>query len=100
MQEVPVLIGSHHLPGALAVPAGARALVLFAHGSGSSRRSPRNQHVADVLQAHGLATLLFDLLSQKEGLRWLFAHRRRCSSRQKRSRAYGRFPGRGASCIA
>jgi len=67
MQEVPVLIGSHHLPGALAVPAGARALVLFAHGSGSSRRSPRNQHVADVLQAHGLATLLFDLLSLEEG---------------------------------
>ena len=67
MQEAPVLVGSHHLPGSLAVPSGARALVLFAHGSGSSRHSPRNQHVAQLLHAHGLATLLFDLLSAQEG---------------------------------
>lgn len=67
MQEAPVLIGSQRLPGSLTVPAGARALVLFAHGSGSSRRSPRNLHVATVLQGHGLATLLFDLLTLEEG---------------------------------
>jgi len=67
MHEAPVLIGSRHLPGALAVPPGARALVLFAHGSGSSRHSPRNQQVAEVLQAQGLATLLFDLLNTEEG---------------------------------
>jgi putative phosphoribosyl transferase len=67
MPEAPVLIGSHQLPGTLAVPAGARGLVLFAHGSGSSRHSLRNLHVAAVLQAHGLATLLFDLLNAQEG---------------------------------
>jgi putative phosphoribosyl transferase len=68
MPEAPVLIGSQQLPGTLAVPAGARGLVLFAHGSGSSRHSLRNLHVAAVLQAHGLATLLFDLLNTLEGL--------------------------------
>ena len=67
MQEAPVLVGSHHLPGSLAVPPGARALVLFAHGSGSSRHSPRNRHVTEVLNGQGLATLLFDLLSAQEG---------------------------------
>ena len=67
MQEAPVLVGSHQLPGILAVPSGARALVLFAHGSGSSRHSPRNRHVAEMLHGHGLATLLFDLLSAEEG---------------------------------
>jgi len=67
MQQVPVLIGSAQLPGVLSVPAQARGLVVFAHGSGSSRHSPRNQHVAAVLQAQGLATLLFDLLDAQEG---------------------------------
>jgi pimeloyl-ACP methyl ester carboxylesterase len=67
MQQAPVLIGSAQLPGVLTVPAQARGLVLFAHGSGSSRHSPRNQHVAAVLQTHGLATLLFDLLNAQEG---------------------------------
>ena len=62
-----VLIGSAQLPGVLSVPADARGLVVFAHGSGSSRLSPRNQHVAAVLQGHGLATLLFDLLNAQEG---------------------------------
>lgn len=54
------------LEGDLQIPPGAPGIVLFAHGSGSSRRSPRNQHVAKVLQKGGLATLLFDLLTQEE----------------------------------
>jgi putative phosphoribosyl transferase len=54
------------LPGELRVPAGPLGLVLFAHGSGSGRHSPRNQLVASVLNDAGLATLLFDLLSSSE----------------------------------
>ena len=54
------------LVGDLQVPAGAQGIVLFAHGSGSSRRSPRNRAVADHLNARGFATLLFDLLSDGE----------------------------------
>jgi putative phosphoribosyl transferase len=54
------------LAGDLDIPANATGLVLFAHGSGSSRRSPRNQAVAEVLRASGLATLLFDLLTPHE----------------------------------
>ncbi|MFW6149946.1 MAG: dienelactone hydrolase family protein [Chloroflexota bacterium] len=52
--------------GDLTVPEAARGLVLFAHGSGSSRHSPRNRYVADVLHEAGLATLLFDLLTVGE----------------------------------
>ncbi|MEU5261972.1 phosphoribosyltransferase [Amycolatopsis sp. NPDC021455] len=54
------------LPGILTVPADATGIVVFAHGSGSSRRSPRNRHVAAVLNRAGLATLLFDLLTGPE----------------------------------
>ena len=54
------------LEGHLTVPDGARGLVIFAHGSGSSRFSPRNRYVARVLQDTGLATLLFDLLTPDE----------------------------------
>ena len=54
------------LPGTLAIPQDASALVIFAHGSGSSRLSPRNVQVADALNRQGLATLLFDLLSPEE----------------------------------
>ncbi|MFZ5876717.1 MAG: dienelactone hydrolase family protein [Nitrospirota bacterium] len=54
------------LEGDLAVPERARGIVLFAHGSGSSRRSPRNQFVARVLREAGLGTLLFDLLTPRE----------------------------------
>jgi len=54
------------LEGTLAVPADARGVVLFAHGSGSSRFSPRNRYVARVLRDAGLATLLVDLLSPGE----------------------------------
>ncbi len=59
--------GSATLPGDLDVPLGSRALVIFAHGSGSSRRSPRNMMVAERLRASGgIATLLFDLLTPSE----------------------------------
>lgn len=61
-----VLIGPHELDGDLALPPNARALVVFAHGSGSSRRSPRNQQVARALQRQSLGTLLFDLLGAEE----------------------------------
>jgi dienelactone hydrolase len=54
------------LSGTLAVPDDATAVVLFAHGSGSSRLSPRNRHVAAVLRRAGLATLLVDLLTDTE----------------------------------
>lgn len=55
-----------NLEGDLVVPPGARGLVLFAHGSGSSRLSPRNRYVAQVLQEGRLATLLIDLLTPEE----------------------------------
>jgi dienelactone hydrolase len=61
-----VRIGLRALPGDLDVPARSRALVLFAHGSGSSRLSSRNRWVAEVLQQHELSTLLFDLLDDEE----------------------------------
>jgi len=54
------------LDGDLTIPEGARAVVLFAHGSGSGRHSPRNRLVARVLQDAGLATLLMDLLTRQE----------------------------------
>jgi putative phosphoribosyl transferase len=60
------LSGPVRLPGDLVARPDARAIVLFAHGSGSSRRSPRNVAVADRLHEAGLATLLFDLLSDEE----------------------------------
>jgi pimeloyl-ACP methyl ester carboxylesterase len=61
-----VQIGPLGLPGDLHVPSGARGVVVFAHGSGSSRLSVRNRQVAQVLQGHALATLLFDLLTPGE----------------------------------
>jgi putative phosphoribosyl transferase len=54
------------LEGILSVPEEAQGLVVFVHGSGSSRHSPRNQYVAQTLQEGGLATLLFDLLTPSE----------------------------------
>ena len=58
--------GNVTLPGELEVPAGAVGIVLFAHGSGSSRHSPRNQFVARTIREAGTATLLFDLLTRGE----------------------------------
>jgi dienelactone hydrolase len=54
------------LEGALVIPAGAQGVVLFAHGSGSSRHSPRNNFVAQALQSAGMGTLLMDLLTPQE----------------------------------
>ena len=65
-QLVQVPVGAVTLDGNLGVPAGARGIVLFAHGSGSSRHSPRNRYVAGMLRAAGLATLLMDLLTADE----------------------------------
>ena len=65
--EQQVLIGPHALTGDLFVPAAPHGLVVFAHGSGSSRHSPRNRSVAEALHAHRLGTLLFDLLTETEG---------------------------------
>ena len=65
--EVVILAGPARLAGHLSTPGGGAGMVLFAHGSGSSRRSPRNRFVADVLATAGLGTLLFDLLTAEEG---------------------------------
>ena len=65
-QPVQVGAGRTALPGDLAVPDHARGVVLFAHGSGSSRRSPRNQRVAASLHHARFATLLTDLLTDEE----------------------------------
>lgn len=65
-REVEVVAGQVTLGGTLAVPDGAQGLVIFAHGSGSSRHSPRNRYVAYSLRMAGLGTLLFDLLTEDE----------------------------------
>jgi putative phosphoribosyl transferase len=61
-----VTIGPQQLEGILTIPEPAIGLVIFAHGSGSSRLSPRNTYVAEKLQERGIATLLFDLLTEEE----------------------------------
>src|SRR6266480_5270994 len=66
MNEVQIHAGHAVLSGNLTIPDNAVGLVLFAHGSGSSRHSPRNQFVARTLNDAGLATLLFDLLTPEE----------------------------------
>ncbi len=65
-QEVEVAIGATRLGGSLSVPVGSSGIVVFAHGSGSSRHSPRNRFVADQINNAGLGTLLFDLLTPSE----------------------------------
>ena len=62
--DIPMDAAIHQ--GALAIPPAAKGLVLFAHGSGSGRLSPRNNYVASVLHESGVATLLFDLLTEAE----------------------------------
>jgi putative phosphoribosyl transferase len=64
--DVHIRSGEVNLAGNLEIPAGAQGVVLFAHGSGSSRHSPRNQFVSRVIREAGVATLLFDLLTQEE----------------------------------
>lgn len=66
VSAIQVPAGPVTLEGELSIPPDAKGLVLFAHGSGSSRHSPRNQFVAGVLQDAGIGTLLFDLLTKEE----------------------------------
>lgn len=66
MNTVKIPAGSVELSGELILPSAASGVVLFAHGSGSSRFSPRNTFVANVLQQQGIGTLLFDLLTRAE----------------------------------
>lgn len=65
-QYVRIFSDGVQLEGMLSIPEEAKGLVVFVHGSGSSRHSPRNQYVAQTLQEGGLATLLFDLLTGPE----------------------------------
>src|SRR5205823_1885831 len=64
--EVSIPLGSITVEGILSRPKDPIGLVIFAHGSGSSRHSPRNRYVGQALESKGLATLLFDLLTQEE----------------------------------
>jgi putative phosphoribosyl transferase len=63
---VQISAGQTTLEGNLVIPKNSRGIVLFAHGSGSGRHSPRNKYVAEVLQDAGIATLLIDLLTEEE----------------------------------
>lgn len=65
-QLVHIPVDSVTLEGVLDLPQGAEAVIIFAHGSGSSRHSPRNKFVAQVLRDAGMGTLLFDLLTREE----------------------------------
>src|SRR5947208_10045000 len=65
-RDVQISSGKVILQGDLSIPAGAQGVVLFAHGSGSSRHSPRNQFVARAIREAGTGTLLFDLLTRQE----------------------------------
>ena len=65
-QLVDIQVDGVKLEGELVVPLGAESIVIFSHGSGSSRHSPRNKFVAGELQKAGIGTLLFDLLTEKE----------------------------------
>jgi dienelactone hydrolase len=67
-QSIQISISSVSLSGDLDIPDGTQGVVLFAHGSGSGRHSPRNRYVAKVLQEAGVGTLLFDLLTEDEEL--------------------------------
>src|SRR5437016_6760861 len=63
---ISIPIGQNVIQGDLLLPADAKGAVIFAHGSGSSRHSPRNKYVATVLNDGGIATLLIDLLTRDE----------------------------------
>jgi len=111
-----VAVGPRALPGELVMPADASGLVIFAHGSGSSRLSPRNAFVAGQLHAQGLGTLLFDLLTAREAsdranvfdiellsgrvdeaLDWIDAHR---DLRGLRTGLFGASTGAAAALVA
>src|SRR5438093_11030351 len=65
-KDVHIRSGAVQLEGELSIPDGAQGVVLFAHGSGSSRHSARNQFVARTIREQGVGTLLFDLLTKEE----------------------------------
>ncbi len=65
-KSVSIALDGKQLSGDLVLPENVHGLVLFAHGSGSSHKSPRNKHVADYLHKAGLGTLLFDLMTDEE----------------------------------
>ena len=67
-RPVNIPAGKETLNGDLTIPAKPRGLVIFAHGSGSGRKSPRNRYVAKIMNEHHLATLLADLLTTEEGV--------------------------------
>lgn len=67
-RDIRIELQDVHLKGILTVPEGASAMVIFSHGSGSSRLSSRNNYVASALSDHQFATLLFDLLTEEEDL--------------------------------
>ena len=66
VQDIGIPLDGHTHAALLGIPSGARGIVVFVHGSGSSRLSPRNNYVAEVLRDAGMATLLFDLLTEAE----------------------------------
>jgi len=66
VMDVEIPIGGRVHMGLLGIPASANAIVVFAHGSGSSRLSRRNNYVAELIRVRGIATLLFDLLTEEE----------------------------------
>ena len=68
-RELPIEVEGAALEGTLVLPKGAKGLVLFAHGSGSSRHSPRSRYVAEVLYSQGIGTLLFDLLTAARNIK-------------------------------
>jgi hypothetical protein len=65
-KEIVIKIKGKDIAGSMEIPAKAKGLVIFAHGSGSSRFSPRNRYVAGILNKNNLGTLLFDLLTAEE----------------------------------
>ena len=65
-EEINIPVSSVTLKGELAIPENAIGIVVFSHGSGSSRFSPRNKMVGELMQQHGIGTLLFDLLTEEE----------------------------------
>jgi putative phosphoribosyl transferase len=65
-EEINILLSSVTLKGELVLPENALGIVVFSHGSGSSRFSPRNKMVGELMQQHGIGTLLFDLLTEDE----------------------------------
>lgn len=68
--QVEIGVDGKRLDGSLDVPTGSEAIVIFAHGSGSGRFSPRNSRVAQALSGAGMATLLFDLLTREEDMNY------------------------------